>query len=233
MLNFPNHSEKVIEARKKLIQECRSLITNRTKRIWKNYPDFSTDKITFDDPGVWECISAGRNKPKINLLHIMEFDQLLKLAKPLNLRDLENCIYLFNETFYKNGLVQEYIDARAGNNYFRNHLEFLEITKHSSGIILYREDAKMVLDKLTGVIHLDLDGIITAAIFNNESSFIEQEFKKFYQQSLMKGYDSEFATSLLDKLKTLFKMITPRNQNITESAESIYKACYLTHRFPK
>lgn len=170
-------------------------IHNSVDAIRKKHPDFSLNKITFDDKKTYALLSSG-NTDNIFQFETPGMKKFLKKLEPDCFDDLIAAIALFRPGPMDN--IDEYIRRRKGETkvtYLHPDLE--PILNNTYGIIIYQEQIMQILSLMGGYSFAEAD-LVRRAMSKKKREIMFEEREKFVNGALQKNYDKKIAEAVYD-----------------------------------
>ena len=114
-------------------------------------PRIDIDKVTFDDPKVYELLSKGDLAGIFQLETSSGMRQVARDMKPSSIEDISAIIALYRPGPLDTGMIDEFIDRKNGKKKIEYKTPELEpILKDTYGTIVYQEQIMQIAQKLAG-----------------------------------------------------------------------------------
>lgn len=177
------------------IQECIDLIETRRGDVI----DPSRWKEEYDDPQVWEEISAGRT------LGIFQIETaggtgLCKRFKPRSIADLSDVITIVRPGPKRSGLTETYLRRRAGQEEVTFPDPRLEqVLAKTLGCILYQEDVMRTCMVLAGYTSAEADEV-RVILGKKKTELVAKEGERFIAACVERGMERSVVEALWNQL---------------------------------
>jgi DNA polymerase III subunit alpha len=114
-------------------------------------PRIDIDRVTFDDPKVYEILSRGELVGIFQLETSTGMRQVARDMKPSSIEDLSAIIALYRPGPLDTGMIDEFIDRKHGRKKIEYKTPELEpILKDTYGTIVYQEQIMQIAQRLAG-----------------------------------------------------------------------------------
>ncbi len=206
-----------------------SIIQGAENRIKEANPDFSIEKVGFEDKDTYDLLSEGR---AIGLFQLESegMRSLLTKLKPRNLEDIISVISLYRpgpalsiDTFLKNRINSkaiEYDDERLK-----------PILDTTCGIMLYQEQVMQVCRSLAGYSYGRAD-LVRRAMAKKKPEVMEKEKDIFVSGATANGISKEVSVKIFDQMSEFAKYAFNKS-HAAAYAVVAYRTAYLKCHYPR
>ena len=208
-----------------LIQDALSEI-KRTEGI-----DLEIDRIPLDDPKVYQLFVDGQT------YGIFQFEssgmrEILRRAKPQRLEDLIAMNALYRPGPLKGGMVDDYINRKAGRSPVKYDLPALEpILADTYGVIAYQEQV-MRMASVVGGFTMGQSDVLRKAMGKKDPKVMAKQRAAFMAGALAKGTSEKKATKIFD-LMEFFAGYGFNKSHSTAYAFLAYQTAFLKANYPR
>ncbi|HWI20910.1 MAG TPA: DNA polymerase III subunit alpha [Vicinamibacterales bacterium] len=208
-----------------LIQDALSEI-KRTEGI-----DLDIDNVPLDDAKTYQLFVDGQT------YGIFQFEssgmrEILRRAKPQRLEDLIAMNALYRPGPLKGGMVDDYINRKAGRSEVKYELASLEpILADTYGVIAYQEQVMRMASVLAGFTMGQSD-VLRKAMGKKDPKVMAKQREAFMSGALAKGVSEKKASKIFE-LMEFFAGYGFNKSHSTAYAFLAYQTAYLKANYPK
>jgi DNA polymerase-3 subunit alpha len=208
-----------------LIQDALSEI-KRTEGI-----DLDIDNVPLDDAKTYQLFVDGQT------YGIFQFEssgmrEILRRAKPQRLEDLIAMNALYRPGPLKGGMVDDYINRKAGRSDVKYELAALEpILADTYGVIAYQEQVMRMASVLAGFTMGQSD-VLRKAMGKKDPKVMAKQREAFMSGALAKGVSEKKASKIFE-LMEFFAGYGFNKSHSTAYAFLAYQTAYLKANYPK
>ncbi len=205
-----------------------TIIADAERVIRTHTPDFDIEKIAFDDANTFKLLSSG-NTLGVFQLESPGMRRMLEKFCPQNIDDITAAISLYRPGPMDS--IPEYIEGRLNPEKIKYPFDSLkEILESTHGVMVYQEQVMSVL-RTVGGYSLGRADIVRRAMSKKKHSVIEAERAVFLKGAVERGYDSEKAEALYDKIEA-FADYAFNKSHAVAYAIIAYRTAYLKANYP-
>jgi len=189
--------------------------------------DIDLEKISLDDPKVFELFATGQTKG-IFQFESAGMQQLLTKIKPDRIEDL-----IAANALYRPGpmtLIPDYIDRKHGAKWDLPHPIMKEILDETYGIMVYQEQVMQICNRL-GDIPLRQAYTLIKAISKKKARTIARERQKFIDGCIRKGLSRDHASQIFELIER-FAGYGFNKSHSTRYAIIAYQTAYMKTHWP-
>ncbi len=214
-----------------------TVIQNAVKTIEKVHGiSIDIDKIDFDDKGVFESLSTGKNDGVFQL-ESAGMKSFIKELKPHNLEDVIAGISL-----YRPGpmdFIPKYLKGKNNQDNISYDCPQLEpILKPTHGCIVYQEQVMQIVRSLAGYTYGRSD-LVRRAMSKKKTSIMEKERQNFVYGNpdegvmgcIANGIEEKVANQIYDEMIDFAKYAFNKSHAAAYAVVS-YQTAYLKHYYP-
>jgi DNA polymerase-3 subunit alpha len=208
-----------------LIQDALAEI-KRTEQL-----DLDIDSIPLDDSKTYQLFVDGQT------YGIFQFEssgmrEILRRAKPQRLEDLIAMNALYRPGPLKGGMVDDYINRKAGRSQVRYELAALEpILQETFGVIAYQEQVMRMASVLAGFTMGQSD-VLRKAMGKKDPKVMAKQREAFMTGALAKGINEKKASKIFE-LMEFFAGYGFNKSHSTAYALLAYQTAYLKANYPR
>jgi DNA polymerase-3 subunit alpha len=208
-----------------LIQDALAEIT-RTENL-----DLDIDNIPLDDAKTYQLFVDGQT------YGIFQFEssgmrEILRRAKPQRLEDLIAMNALYRPGPLKGGMVDDYINRKAGRSQVKYELAALEpILEETFGVIAYQEQVMRMASVLAGFTMGQSD-VLRKAMGKKDPKVMAKQREAFMTGALAKGINEKKASKIFE-LMEFFAGYGFNKSHSTAYAFLAYQTAYLKANYPR
>jgi DNA polymerase III subunit alpha len=208
-----------------LIQDALAEI-KRTEGI-----DLDIDNVPLDDPKAYQLFVDGQT------YGIFQFEssgmrEILRRAKPQRLEDLIAMNALYRPGPLKGGMVDDYINRKAGRSPVKYELAALEpILADTYGVIAYQEQVMRMASVLAGFTMGQSD-VLRKAMGKKDPKVMAKQRAAFMEGALAKGISEKKASKIFE-LMEFFAGYGFNKSHSTAYAFLAYQTAYLKANYPR
>lgn len=216
-----------------------TVISDAERMIRVHTPDFSMDKVSFDDPAVYDLLTTGETDG-IFQLESAGMRQTLVGLKPRNLEDVIALISLYRPGPMDS--IPTYIRNRHNPSMVNYKTEKLApILDVTYGCVVYQEQVMQICRELAGFSYGQAD-LVRRAMSKKKHDVMEKERENFIRGNMAEGRECcgcvangvspEIANEIFDEL-TSFASYAFNKSHAAAYAVVAYHTAYLKHHYPK
>ncbi len=175
-----------------------TVIDKAQKLINKLKPDFSIEKINYEDQKVYELLSSGKTVGLFQLESSGMKDALINM-KPNRLEDIIALVALYRPGPMSN--IPIYNECKNGNrepDYL--HPKLKEILKPTYGVIIYQEQVMQIAQVLSGFTAGEAD-ILRRAMGKKKRAELEKQKQRFVDGAFNNGISKDIAAGIFLKIE--------------------------------
>jgi DNA polymerase-3 subunit alpha len=208
-----------------LIQDALAEI-KRTDKV-----DLDIDNIPLDDAKTYQLFVEGQT------YGIFQFEssgmrEILRRAKPQRLEDLIAMNALYRPGPLKGGMVDDYINRKAGRSQVKYELAALEpILEETFGVIAYQEQVMRMASVLAGFTMGQSD-VLRKAMGKKDPKVMAKQREAFMTGALAKGINEKKASKIFE-LMEFFAGYGFNKSHSTAYACLAYQTAYLKANYPR
>lgn len=193
--------------------------------------DLDIDNVVLDDAKTYQLFQDGQT------YGIFQFEssgmrEILRRAKPQRLEDLIAMNALYRPGPLKGGMVDDYINRKAGKSEVKYELASLEpILSDTYGVIAYQEQVMRMASVLAGFT-LGQSDVLRKAMGKKDPKVMAKQREAFMSGALAKGVSEKKASKIFE-LMEFFAGYGFNKSHSTAYAFLAYQTAYLKANFPK
>ncbi len=198
------------------------------KKEGTDVPDINN--LDLSDRAVYELLSNGRSIGVFQL-ESSGMQTLLKRLKPSCFDDIIAVLALYRPGPLDSGMVDEFIDRKAGRKaitYLDPRLE--SILKETYGVIVYQEQVMQIAQVISGFTLAEADNL-RKAMGKKQPELIEEAKEKFISGAIKSGVKKEVAEQIFEMIKT-FGRYGFNKSHSTAYALIAFQTAYLKVHYP-
>lgn len=216
-----------------------TVIHDAEKMLQKTQPDFSIDKIPYDDPAVYELLTSGATEG-IFQLESSGMRQVIMNLHPTNLEDIIAVISLYRPGPMES--IPTYISNRHHPGNVRYKTPLLEhILGVTNGCIVYQEQVMQICRELAGFSYGQAD-LVRRAMSKKKHDVMERERQHFVHGNTEEGHEckgcaangipAEVANEIFDEMSS-FASYAFNKSHAAAYAVVAYQTAYLKTHYTK
>jgi len=162
--------------------------------------EFSLEKLTLDDPKVYELLSAG-NTTAVFQLESRGMKDLLRNLQPNNFEEIIAMLALYRPGPLESGMVSDFVNRKHGRaqvDYFDDDLH--SVLESTYGVIVYQEQV-MLISQIIGGYSLGGADLLRRAMGRKKPQEMAEHRVLFTEGAKKKGYSAKLATKLFDLME--------------------------------
>ena len=207
-----------------------TIVFETEKLVKRKNPDFSIDKINYDDVKTYELLSKGETIGVFQL-ESEGFRNVLKRVKPGKIEDLIAVLALYRPGPMKSGMLESYIRRKNGEekiDYLDERLK--DILQETYGVIAYQEQVMLLASTLAGFSLGEAD-VLRKAMGKKQKEVMEKMMESFVEGCVKNGIEK-------GKAEQIFNFIAPfaeygfNKSHAAGYAKLAYITAYLKAHFP-
>ncbi len=193
--------------------------------------DLDIDGVPLDDPKTYQLFVDGQT------YGIFQFEssgmrEILRKAKPQRLDDLIAMNALYRPGPLKSGMVDDFINRKAGRSEVKYELSELEpILADTYGVIAYQEQVMRIASVLAGF-SLGQSDVLRKAMGKKDPKVMAKQREAFMEGARGKGINEKKATKIFD-LMEYFAGYGFNKSHSTAYAYLAYQTAYLKANYPR
>src|SRR5687767_13529576 len=193
--------------------------------------DLEIDNIPLDDAKTYQLFVDGQT------YGIFQFEssgmrEILRRAKPQRLEDLIAMNALYRPGPLKGGMVDDYINRKAGRSQVKYELAALEpILEETFGVIAYQEQVMRMASVLAGFTMGQSD-VLRKAMGKKDPKVMAKQREAFMSGALAKGISEKKASKIFE-LMEFFAGYGFNKSHSTAYAFLAYQTAYLKANYPR
>jgi len=196
----------------------------------ENEPEFSTDDIDLDDPGMYELISSG-DTTGVFQLESEGFQRILQRLKPSEFEDVIASVALYRPGPLGSGMVDDYIDRKHGREEVEYPHPWLEdVLEPTYGVMVYQEQVMQTAQIMAGYSLGEAD-LLRRAMGKKKEKVMKRQRQQFVDGAVDKDVEPEKAEEVFD----LMAQFASYGFNKSHSAAYALLTCqtaYLKRHYP-
>ena len=207
-----------------------TLIQGAENRIRVHTPDFSADRIPFDDSRTYRLLSEGRTLGIFQLESRGMTDLIMKM-QPETFEDLIALLALYRPGPINSGMVDDFIKRKKNPKEIRYELSELEpVLRETYGVIVYQEQVMQIANVLSGFSLGEAD-LLRRAMGKKKPEEMAKMQDKFVEGAVRKGFPKEKATHVFE-LMAYFAGYGFNKSHSAAYALISYQTAYLKAHYP-
>ncbi|MDR0992743.1 MAG: DNA polymerase III subunit alpha [Ruminococcus sp.] len=205
-----------------------TVIDDTAKSIRKHLPDFSDDRIPFDDKAAFEMFSSGETAG------IFQFESegitnLLRRIAPRNIEDIIAAIALFRPGPMDK--IPEYLENRKNPAKIKYlHPLLCDILAETYGVAVYQEQVMKIARVMADFSYGRAD-LLRRAMSKKNAAIMQSEHKAFIEGAAKKGVSEKIAETVFADIEK-FAGYAFNKSHAAAYAYISYKTAYLKAHFP-
>ena len=206
-----------------------TVINNTQKLVKKFNNDFDIEKISFEDPKVFDLLSSGKTVGLFQVESAGMREALIQM-KPNHIEDIIALVALYRPGPMSN--IPLFNDCKNGKqkpDYLHPLLE--EILKPTYGVIIYQEQVMQIAQKLSGFTAGQAD-LLRRAMGKKKRAELEKQKQGFIAGALKNGIAKDVAASIFLKIEP-FAEYGFNKSHAAAYAIISYQTAFLKTYYPK
>src|SRR5690625_1004059 len=162
--------------------------------------EFSLERLSLDDPKVYELLSAG-NTTAVFQLESRGMKELLRNLQPGNFEEIIAMLALYRPGPLESGMVSDFVNRKHGRaqvDYFDDDLH--SVLESTYGVIVYQEQV-MLISQIIGGYSLGGADLLRRAMGRKKPQEMAEHRVLFTEGAKKKGYSAKLATKLFDLME--------------------------------
>lgn len=206
-----------------------TVISDAEKMIQKKSPDFSMQKISYEDAPTYKLLASGNTEGVFQL----ESGGMRRTLMGINPKSLEDIIALIS--LYRPGpmdSIPTYIYNRKNPSKIRYKTPLLApILDVTNGCIVYQEQVMQICRELAGYSYGQAD-IVRRAMSKKKHDVMEKERAHFCAGTAENGISEPIANAIFDDMSS-FASYAFNKSHAAAYAVVAYQTAYLKYHYPK
>ncbi len=206
-----------------------TVISNTQKHIRKKIKDFDIEKVSYEDPKVFELLSSGKTVGLFQIESAGMREALIQM-KPNHIEDIIALVALYRPGPMSN--IPTYNDCKHGKqspDYLHPLLE--NILKPTYGVIIYQEQVMQIAQKLSGFTPGQAD-LLRRAMGKKKRAELEKQKQGFIAGAVKNGIPKDVAAGIFLKIEP-FAEYGFNKSHAAAYAIISYQTAFLKTYYPK